>query len=105
MNLTRILQAWKDRKQNALWLRRVADEVGREIEAWPYDRFQAPPEQLSFSREIDGIEVGFSIEAYEENDQGDVHVCVDVDASLPTASLVLPSYVFWKRRNGSVDYE
>lgn len=101
MFLTRFI---RDRKAHRDFLRGVADDVGREIERWPYEKFLAPAEALSFSRTIEGVNVHFSIEAYDENDAGDLHICLDVDASLPTATFARPSYVFWKRRDGSVDY-
>lgn len=93
------------RKANLDFLRRVADQVGREIETWPYDKLSQPVEVISFSREINSATVFFSLEAYEKNTAGDLHICVDVKGSIPTFPyLLLPSYVFWKRVDGSVYY-
>lgn len=95
---------FQQRKLNRARLRKVADDVGREIEQWPYDRFDRPAEELSFSRVIDGVRYHFSIEAYEENETGGRHVCIDVSADLPTGLAALPSYVFWKCPDGRVHY-
>jgi hypothetical protein len=82
----------------------VAKEVGMEIEGWSYEMLSRPAEEISFDRLIDGVRVSFSIEAYERNDAGDLHVCVDVDAGIPTLSFASPSYVFWKRVDGTTYY-
>jgi len=83
---------------------RIGDEVGTEIEAWPYATLSRRAEEISFTREIDGIAVSFSIEAYERNASGDLHVCVDVDADFALFPLPSPSYVFWKRPDETVYY-
>lgn len=83
-------------------LRKICDEVGREIEGWEYERLRQPAEVLSFARSYDGHEVYFSLEAYEENRQGDLHICVDCSAPTIQRGGWLPSYVFWKRPDGSV---
>ncbi len=93
------------RRNNLKFLRRVSGEIGKEIEAWTYESLSQPAEEISFSRQIDGILVYFSIEAYERNESGDLHVCVDVEALIPTFPYMKrPSYVFWKCRDGSVHY-
>jgi len=89
------------RRHNREFLRRVANEVGKEVESWSYEMLSRPAEEISFSRLIEGVSVGFSVEAYEKNAAGDLHVCIDVDAKIPTLSLASPSYVFWKRVDGS----
>ena len=65
-----------------------------------------PQSRISPARGRRGVGVTFSIEAYEKNDAGDLHVCVDVDAGIPALSMIYgaPSYVFWKRTDGSVHY-
>jgi len=93
-----------NRRLNRQFLRRVANEVGKEIESWSYETLSRPAEDISFARVIEGVSVSFSVEAYHRNSAGDLHVCVDVDAKIPTLSLVSPSYVFWKRADGSVYY-
>jgi hypothetical protein len=92
------------RRQNRDFLQRVANEVGKEIEDWSYEMLFRPAEEISFDRLIEGVSVSFSIEAYEKNGAGDLHVCIDVDAKIPTLSLASPSYVFWKRIDGSTYY-
>ena len=93
------------RRHNREFLRRVANEVGKEIEGWTYEKLSGSAEEISFNRTIEGVAVSFSIEAYETNAAGDLHVCVDVDANIPTLSFASPSYVFWKRKDGSSHYE
>jgi hypothetical protein len=92
------------RKSNQLFLRRVAAEVGKEIGGWTYEKLSRPAEEISFTRVIDNIPISFSVESYEKNKDGDLHVCLDVDAKLPTLSITLPSYVFWKKADGGVYY-
>jgi hypothetical protein len=92
------------RARNQVFLHRLRDEVGKEIEAWPYGTLSRPAEEISFTREIDSGTVWFSIEAYERNTVGDIHVCVDVDANLPLFPLASPSYVFWKKLDGTIYY-
>jgi hypothetical protein len=91
-------------RANVAFLRRISDEVGKGVEQWPYEKLSRPAEEISFSRVINGIEVSFSIEEFNENKAGDLHICMDVNAKIPTFLFGLPSYVFWKRRDGSVDY-
>jgi hypothetical protein len=92
------------RRRNRDFLRRVAGEVGKEIEGWPYEKLSRGAEEISFDRTIEGVSVSFSIEAYETNAAGDLHVCMDVDAAIPTLWPTKPSYVFWKRKDGSCYY-
>jgi hypothetical protein len=100
-----IKQILNERKSNLLLLRSIADTVGKEIESWNYQKLSKPSEDLSFSRQIDGIHVTFSLEAYEVNENGDIHICIDVDSKIPTFPYIKrPSYVFWKQRDGSVYY-
>ncbi len=101
--IQRRMRAYIERcRLNRAFLRRVADDVGKEIEGWPYETLSRPAEEISFKRVIDGIEVNFSIEAYDRNQAGDIHVCVDVDSNIPTLWLASPSYVFWKRTDESI---
>ena len=92
------------RKFNQQFLRRVAADVGKEIEGWTYEKLSRPAEEISFTRVIDNIPISFSVESYEKNKDGDLHICVDVDARLPTLSIISPSYVFWKKTDETVYY-
>jgi hypothetical protein len=92
------------RRRNREFLLRVANELGKEIEGWSYEMLSRPAEEISCNRHIDGVNVSVSIEAYQRNEAGDLHVCVDVDAKIPTLSVTSPSYVFWKRADGSCYY-
>lgn len=93
------------RKANIGFLRQAANTVGKEIEEWSYEKLSQPAEVISFSREIDNVTVSFSLEAYEENKAGDLHMCVDVDARISKFPyLKIPSYVFWKKKDGGIYY-
>jgi hypothetical protein len=99
------MRAYMERlRLNRALLRRIADDVGKEIEGWPYKTLSRPSEEISFKRVIEGIEVVFSIEAYDRNQAGDIRVCADVDSNIPSFWLALPSYIFWKRTDESVYY-
>jgi hypothetical protein len=67
----------------------------------PYADLLQPAEVLSCSRIFDGDLLHFSAEAYRVDANGDIHFCVDV-SGLPTRTSWKPSYVFTKRRDGSV---
>lgn len=85
-------------------LRDLVDSVGREVEGWSYQQLSRPAEELSFARDFQGQQVQFSLEAYESNEQGHLHLCLD---ARPTSDLgwgPLPSYVFWKRPDGTSYY-
>jgi|SRR6266540_5757570 len=92
------------RTANYRFLRSLADSVGKEIEVWPYDRLRCPAEEISFSRVVQGTKIHFSIEQYEQSRDGDIHICIDVDAGIPLFPLPGPSYMFWKRSDGTVYY-
>ena len=93
------------RRDNILFLRKTASIVGAEIESWPYEKLSQPAEDISFIREINGISISFSIDAYEKNNIGDIHICIDVNSNIPTFPYIkLPSYIFWKKQNESVYY-
>lgn len=86
-------------------LRAITDQVGKEVEKWSYETLSRPAEEISFSREIDGQRIGFSLEANDENELGDLFICMDCQPEkVPFFTFLLPSYVFWKRRDGSVYY-
>lgn len=65
--------------------------------------FSKPAEEISFFREIEGQRIGFSLETHDENDLGDLLICMDCHPEkVSFFTFLLPSYVFWKRRDGSV---
>jgi hypothetical protein len=82
-------------------LRRELDRIGPEFEARPYDALCAGAEALSFSRTVDGVEIHFSAEAFDQLPNGDMAFCIDASAR-PNRTGVQPSYRFFKRRDGSV---
>lgn len=93
------------RKANIGLLRRAANTVGKEIEEWSYEKLSKPAEEISFIREFENVKVSFSVEGYEKNEKGDLHLCVDVDARIPTFPYIKkPSYVFWKKQDGNIYY-
>lgn len=78
-------------------LREIADLVGQHVQQWSYQVFTDGTEELAFSRVYDGEEVTFSVEPFDRNERGDLHICVDVrPAHAPVMGRVFPSYVFWK---------
>ena len=83
-------------------LRRAVETVGREFEAMPYERLLERAEVLSFTRIVDGLEMTFSAEAFDVDRNGDIHFCIDADATLLGRWGWFPSYQFSKRRDGSV---
>lgn len=86
-------------------LRAICDEVGKEVEGWPYEKLCKPAEEISSSRKLDGQTVWFSLEACDENSEGDLHICMDCDiekTSFWDHFKWYPSYLFWKRPDGSV---
>lgn len=100
-----VLRGWLSRRaRNRALLRRAADEAGKDIETWSYETLSRPAEEISFTRIVQGVAVSFTVEAYDTNAAGDLHICVDVRADLPLAPFPAPSYVFWKRRDGTVRY-
>jgi hypothetical protein len=92
--------------ENRAWLRRVADELGCEWEAMSYEDLRDKgPEELSFSRVVDGRRVHCSGESTDALKNGDLEIWVDLDCEdLATGWLSLPSYHFYKRPDGSVYY-
>ena len=92
------------RRKNWAFLRAAGNAIGSEYEGMSYEELQRPAEELSTERVIEGVRVFFSAEAYETKPNGDLCVCVDVDAALPTLLGVKPSYHFYKRPDGSVYY-
>jgi hypothetical protein len=92
------------RFQNYTFLREICDAVGHEVEAWSSQRLRLPAEELSFTREVNRLPIVFSIETYDQSQSGDLHICIDVKARLPLFPFPSPSYVFWKRPNGTVYY-
>jgi len=97
-----LARLFSTRARRQALLRRINDELGERIEAWPYATLSRPAEEISFAQEIDGIAVSFSIEAYERNASGDLHVCVGADLAI--FPFLPPSYVFWKRPDETIHY-
>lgn len=85
-------------------LRAITDEVGKEVEGWSYEKLSLRAEEISFSRVFDGERLYFSLEAFNTNDRGDLHICMDCSPERKAVFKWYPSYVFWKRRDGSVYY-
>jgi hypothetical protein len=85
-------------------LRRIADGLGAEFEALPYEELCGPSDGFSGERTVDGVTVQYSVHVREIDPSGDAHVWIDVDAPLSTWFGVKPSYQFVKRPDGSVHY-
>jgi hypothetical protein len=91
------------RRSNVAFLRRALDAVGQEFESKPYEELTRPAEELSIEREVDGVRLSFSAEAYETKKNGDLCFVIDADG-LPTFPYPGPSYHFYKRKDGSTYY-
>lgn len=90
-----------ERDENCRKMRAAAEELGREFQSRSYEELLQPAEVLSGSRIFNGDLLHFSAEAYRVDDNGDIHFCIDF-SGLPTKASWLPSYVFIKRRDGSI---
>ena len=87
--------------ENCRRMRAALNEVAQEYEAMSYEALLQPPEVLSSSRVFDGVLLHFSAEVLGVEENGDIRVNIDV-RGLRSRSRWEPSYVFVKRRDGTV---
>ncbi len=91
-------------RQNWRILRRELARVGAEVEGWPYEALDRDAEeQPPIVRDVDGARLTFLIDRWERRSDDELAICIDA-SGLPTLAGVKPSYVFFKRRDGSVHY-
>jgi hypothetical protein len=90
-----------DRRQNFALLQAIADAIGKEFEARPYDELLAIDNAPPFSRSMDGVEVEVSARARRRPDNA-VSVTVECKSALPIPLGARPVYTFRKRPDGSV---
>ena len=84
-------------------LERELSTVGKHFESMAYDELIDFDQDHVVTRRVDGIDMTFSGEAYDVRPNGDVAFCID--ASTPGRRFTwLPSYRFFKRRDGSIYY-
>jgi hypothetical protein len=86
-------------------LRREVQVVGRQFEALPYERLLDFDDSLAYqAKNIDGIDIYFNSDLISVEKNGDLHICIDAQAVVPGWKWrdVLPSYDFWKRKDGTV---
>ena len=88
---------------NCQILRRALNLIAKEYEAMSYEELLQPTEVLSREKFIKEATIYFSAEAFDVDKNGDIHFCIDA-TGLSTKSLWKLSYVFKKRKDGSVYY-
>jgi hypothetical protein len=91
-----------ERRRNFAFLQAVADAIGKEFEAKPFEELAAVAEHPAFQRVVDGVRVNVSARARRRAKDDALSVYVDVQADLPTPLGARPVYTFRKRRDGSV---
>src|SRR5215471_1631262 len=90
------------RKKNFATLRSLAERIGKEFESMPYDALRDPTQPVSYEREIDGIRLTWTADVLETKSNGDIWFDIAFRAELPTVFGVMPTYSFYKRRDGTV---
>ncbi len=80
------------------------NKVGKDFEQRNYNELLKPAEEISFSKNIDGVEIFFSAEAYNIKKNGDICFSIDADTKSPKIKGWKPSYQFCKRKDGTVYY-
>jgi hypothetical protein len=90
-----------ERRQNFALLQAIADAVGKEFEARPYEELVAAESLPAFTRVMDGVQVEVSARARRRPDNA-VSVAVEFRSDLPIPIGARPSYTFRKRPDGSV---
>jgi hypothetical protein len=84
-------------------LKHELSTVGTYFESMTYDELNDPDRDHVVTRQVDGMAMTFSGDAYDVRPNGDIAFCID--ASIPGRRFSwLPSYRFFKRRDGSVYY-
>jgi hypothetical protein len=88
-------------------LRREVQVVGKQLEALPYERLLDFDDSLMYqAKNVDGIEIYFNSNQISVEKNGDLQICTDANAVAPGWQWrdALPSYNFWKRKDGTVYY-
>jgi hypothetical protein len=86
-------------------LRREVQQLGKELEALPYERLREFDDRLAYTyKVVDGVDIYFNSELVSVAKNGDLHVCIDAGTRAPGWQWrgALPSYNFMKRQDGSV---
>jgi len=91
------------RRDNYRMLRAAVDREGKRLEAMSYETLRQMGDKPSEPTLVDGRAVYFSAEVVDVRPNGDLFICIDADG-LPTLWGVKPSYVFYKRPDGSIHY-
>jgi hypothetical protein len=91
-------------RRNYEILRQEVDNIGREYEQKSYEELlsKAEPTILTVITAA-GVKLSFVAEAYHLQKDGTICYCIDADG-LPTIFGIKPSYNFYKRPDGSVNY-
>ena len=96
---------WSRWQRHWAQLRAATNEVGAEVEQWPYDALARPAElQQEISRTVCGRVARFQVDCVATTPEGELEILVDALDGPPTMLGAKPSYHFFKRRDGSVHY-
>lgn len=86
-------------------LRAATNEVGAEVEGWPYAALRRrAEEQPPIARVVDGCPAAFQVDCIGTAPDGELHISIDARGGPPTLPGVKSSYVFYKRPDGTVHY-
>ncbi|EAZ89664.1 hypothetical protein [Crocosphaera chwakensis] len=84
-----------------LW--QEAEKIGKEYEQKSYREILSSPAKTVIINLYEDQQISCFIDAYHVEKNGTIAVCIDADG-LPTLLGIKPSYHFYKRPDGSIDY-
>lgn len=90
-------------KKNQDFIKRIAVTIAKEYESMPYEVLADTSRPISHQMKVEGVDVNFTAEPRKQMN-GDLLVCMDFYADLPTMMGQKPSHRFYKRPDGSVYY-
>jgi hypothetical protein len=92
------------RKQNFLFLKNIAEQIGKEFECLPYAILADPNQPLSYERMIGGVKISWSTDVINSKKNGDIYFAMEFYSDLPTFFGAKPAHSFWKTPDESVYY-
>ena len=91
-------------RRNWELLRAATDAVGAEVERWSYAELdRAAEQQPPVERVVGGHTVSFQVDCIGTGTDGELRISIDAHGGPPTLLGIKPSYVFRKRRDGTVE--
>ncbi|WP_107668179.1 hypothetical protein [Cyanothece sp. BG0011] len=90
-------------RENYQILWQEAEKIGKEYEQKSYTEILSSSAKTVIINLSEEQQISCSIDAYHVEKNGTIAVCIDVDG-LPTLLGIKPSYHFYKRPDGSIDY-